>query len=73
MADRLLAVGVAGSALAALCCVTPLLPAALSALGAGALIGTLYRDAVLLPVLGAFLALTAYALWRRRRRSGPRA
>ena len=67
MADRLLVVGALGSAATALCCLTPALPAILGALGAGGLVGLLYRDAVLLPLLGVFLTLTAYALWRRRR------
>ncbi|UWQ22598.1 mercury resistance system transport protein MerF [Jannaschia sp. W003] len=69
MTNPLLAVGLGGSALAALCCATPLLPAVLAAVGAGGLTGVLYRDAVLLPVLAFFLALAGVALWLKHRRS----
>ncbi|WGH77827.1 mercury resistance system transport protein MerF [Jannaschia ovalis] len=72
MADRMLITGAAGTTLLALCCVTPLLPATLSALGLGLLVPVLWRDAVLLPLLGLFLLLTGYALWRRRTRSSSR-
>ncbi len=64
--DAMLWTGVAGSVLAALCCFTPLLVVALGALGLSAALGWL--DIVLLPLLALFLALTGYALWRRRRR-----
>ena len=63
----LLPLGLVGSALAALCCFTPLLPWVLGALGLSGLTSALYRDAVLLPLLAFFLLLTGYALWRRRR------
>lgn len=64
--DRsLLATGLGGSAIAALCCVTPILVIALGAVGLSAIVGWL--DVVLLPALAFFLGLTAYALWRRRR------
>ena len=65
MKNRLLTLGLAGSVIAALCCFTPLLPVVLTALGLGGLIGTLYTDAVLLPVLAGFLVLTGVALWRK--------
>ena len=68
MKSKLLAFGLAGTVIAALCCVTPLLPIVLTALGLTGLIGALYTDAVLLPVLAGFLLLTAVALWRLRRR-----
>ncbi|TMM55416.1 mercury resistance system transport protein MerF [Sulfitobacter sabulilitoris] len=66
MKNRLLALGLGGSLLAALCCFTPLLPIVLTALGLTGLIGIIYTDAVLLPVLAGFLMLTGYALWRQK-------
>ena len=61
----LLRTGIAGSAIVALCCVTPILVVAVSAIGLAAIIGWL--DLVLFPALAFFLGLTAYALIRRRR------
>ncbi|SET24642.1 mercury resistance system transport protein MerF [Oceanicella actignis] len=66
---RLLAVGAVGTAVAALCCFTPLLVVALGALGLSAALGWL--DYVLLPALAFFVALTVYALLRARRRKAP--
>lgn len=66
MQDRtLLRLGVLGAAVAALCCFTPVLVVLLGALGLSALVGWL--DVVLLPALAAFVGITLYALWRRRR------
>ena len=67
--NKLLTLGIGGTIAAALCCFTPLLPLVLSGLGLSGLIGTLYTDAVLLPVLAGFLLLTGYALWRRKTRN----
>lgn len=67
MSRRLLAGSLVGAAVTALCCVTPLLPVVLGAVGAGALIGPLYRDIVLLPLLVLFLVPIAVAIWRRKR------
>lgn len=64
MKTSLFRFALSGSVLALLCCVTPLLPVFLGAVGAGALIPILYRDVVLLPVLAGFLVLGAFALWR---------
>ena len=61
--DRLLTIGLAGTVIAALCCFTPVLVILLGAVGLSAAIG--YLDYVLLPALGIFLAITAYAIWRR--------
>lgn len=61
----LLRTGVIGSVIVALCCFTPILVVLLGAVGLSALVGWL--DVVLLPALAAFLGITAYALWRRRR------
>ncbi len=61
----LLRTGIAGSVIVALCCVTPILVVAVSAIGLAAIIGWL--DLVLFPALAFFLGLTAYALVRQRR------
>ena len=67
MKSKLLAFGLGGTLLAALCCFTPLLPIVLTALGLTGLLGVLYNDAVLLPVLAGFLILTGYAIWRLKK------
>ena len=61
----LLRAGILGSVIAALCCFTPVLVVLLGAVGLSALVGWL--DVVLLPALAVFVAITAYALWRRQR------
>ncbi|MBI1330939.1 MAG: mercury resistance system transport protein MerF [Alphaproteobacteria bacterium] len=61
----MLTTGLIGSVLAALCCFTPVLVLMLGALGLTAWAGQL--DDFLLPILVAFLGITAYGLWRRRR------
>lgn len=63
--DKLLATGVVGTVVAALCCFTPILVVLLGAVGLSAALG--WIDYVLLPALAVFLALTVYALWRRSR------
>ncbi len=63
----LLRTGIAGSVIVALCCVTPILVVAVSALGLAAIVGWL--DFVLFPMLAVFLGLTGYALYRRQRSS----
>lgn len=63
---KLLGAGIIGSALAALCCGTPLLAIVLGFLGLSALLA--WADYVTLPALLAFLALSIYALYRMRRR-----
>lgn len=66
MADRrLLATGIVGAVLAAICCFTPVLVLLLSAVGLGALTG--YLDYVLLPALVFFVGLVIYAGVRKRR------
>ncbi len=64
---NLLRTGIVGSAIVALCCVTPILVIALGALGLAAVVGWL--DIVLFPLLAVFLGLTGYALYRRQRSS----
>lgn len=61
----LLKTGVIGTVVAALCCFTPVLVILIGAVGLSALTG--YLDYVLLPALAFFVALTAYALYRRRK------
>ncbi|MGH1482869.1 MAG: mercury resistance system transport protein MerF [Geminicoccales bacterium] len=67
MKDKLLGVGIIGTLVAALCCFTPILAWTLSTIGLSGAIGYVYRDDVLLPLMVAFLAITGYALWRRKR------
>lgn len=66
ISKRLLATGVAGTVVAALCCGTPVLAIALGALGLSAWLA--YADYVLLPAMIAFITLTGYALWRHSHR-----
>jgi mercuric ion transport protein len=67
MKNKLLGLGIGGTILAALCCFTPLLPIALTAFGLTGLLGVVYSDAILLPILAAFLMLTGFALWRQKK------
>lgn len=66
MKNKLLALGVGGTILTALCCFTPILPVVLTALGLTGLLGVVYSDAFLLPILAGFLILTGYAIWRQK-------
>lgn len=63
----ILKTGVIGSAIAAVCCFTPVLVIGLGAIGLSAWLGWL--DYVLLPTLALFLGITAFGLWRRRQAS----
>ena len=65
--DSLLKIGLIGSIIAALCCLTPVLAVLLGALGLGWFVG--YLDYVLLPVMVLFLGLVGYALWRSAKRA----
>ena len=60
----LLKTGITGSAIAAVCCATPVLVIALGVVGLSAWTGWL--DYVLIPALVVFVGITIYA-WRRRR------
>lgn len=64
---KLLATGIVGTVIAALCCFTPVLVVLLGAVGLSAVLG--WIDYMLLPALAFFIGLTIYALWRRRRRN----
>ncbi|MHA7882121.1 mercury resistance system transport protein MerF [Nitratireductor rhodophyticola] len=63
---KLLTTGIVGTAIAALCCFTPVLVVLLSAVGLSAVLG--WIDYVLFPALMIFIALTGYAVWRRQQR-----
>ena len=65
--NKLLGLGLGGTVFAILCCFTPLLPVVLTALGLTGLLGIIYNDAILLPVLAGFLILTGYALWLQKK------
>lgn len=66
MSDRtLLRTGLIGTAVAALCCFTPVLVILLGVVGLSALVGWL--DLVLLPALAIFVGITVYALWQKKR------
>jgi mercuric ion transport protein len=64
MNNKLLATGLIGTAIAALCCFTPVLVILLGTVGLSAIVG--YLDYVLLPALGIFVLITIYALWKRQ-------
>ncbi len=63
----LLRTGVIGSAVAAVCCFTPVLVVLVVAVGLSALVG--YLDYVLFPALAVFVGITIYAFARRSRAS----
>jgi len=63
--SKLLTTGIIGTVLAALCCFTPLLVVLFGAVGLSAVVG--YLDIVLVPALGIFIAITIYALWRKKK------
>lgn len=64
--NKLLATGVIGTLIAALCCFTPTLLVLFGVVGLSAFTG--YLDFVLFPALGFFILLSLYALKRRARR-----
>ncbi len=67
--QRLLTTGIIGTAIAAICCFTPLLVVTLTAVGLSAIVGGV--DYVLFPVMFASLGLVAYALYLRSGSRGP--
>ena len=62
--NRLLATGITGAIVAAVCCFTPLL---IVLFGAAVIAGLWWLDILLFCALGLFIALTIYALYRRSR------
>jgi mercuric ion transport protein len=66
MTDRnLLGLGIAGTAIAAVCCFTPVLVVMLGAIGVAGWVARV--DSVLIAALVGFAALTVYALVRKSR------
>ena len=65
--DGMLKLGLIGTVVTALCCFTPLLVVLLGTVGLSAVLG--YLDLVLFPALAVFVALMAYALWRKHHRA----
>ena len=63
--NALLATGLIGTIVVALCCFTPILVVLLGIVGLSALVGWL--DFVLFPALAFFIGPTIYALWRRQK------
>jgi mercuric ion transport protein len=63
--NALLATGLIGTIVVALCCFTPILVVLLGIVGLSALVGWL--DVVLFPALAFFIGRTIYALWRRQK------
>lgn len=63
--STLLATGLVGMIVTALCCFTPALVVLLGVIGLSA--WAAWIDNILLPVLAVFLGVTAYGLWRRQR------
>jgi mercuric ion transport protein len=61
--STLLKTGITGTAIAALCCFTPVLVILFGAVGLAAWVG--YLDAVLMPALIFFVGLTVYAFLRK--------
>lgn len=61
---KLMATGIVGFVVAALCCSTPILAVLLGAIGLSAVLG--YLDYVLIPAMILFLGIVAYATYRRR-------
>jgi mercuric ion transport protein len=64
---KLLATGIVGTVVAALCCFTPVLVILLGAVGLSAAVG--YLDYVLIPALLLFVAITVYAVLKHRKRA----
>ncbi|HSM39866.1 MAG TPA: mercury resistance system transport protein MerF [Afifellaceae bacterium] len=61
---RLVRTGIIGTVVLAICCLTPVFVILLGTIGLSALVGVL--DYVLLPALAIFIAITVYALWKRK-------
>lgn len=62
---KLMATGIIGFMVTALCCFTPILAVLFGAVGLSAVLG--YLDYVLIPAMVLFLGIVAYAAYRRRR------
>jgi len=62
---KILATGIVGTIVAAVCCFTPVLVVVLGVLGLSAWLG--WIDYVLFPALAAFIGLIGYGLYLQRR------
>jgi len=62
--ENLLKIGIIGTIVAALCCFTPILVVLLAAVGLSGVIGGV--DYIAMPALALFIAITGYALWKRK-------
>ena len=60
----MLKTGIIGTVIAALCCFTPVLVVLAGGVGLSWIVG--YLDYVLLPALAVFIAITVYAVIKRR-------
>ncbi len=58
--------GIVGTVFVAVCCVTPLLPILMGALGLGGFVSVVYKDSVLFPALAFFVILTGIAFLKRK-------
>ena len=67
MGNRLTVLGLVGAVAAALCCFTPLLPSLLGTLGLSGALGYVYRDDVLVPILGLSILVMGIGIWLKRR------
>jgi mercuric ion transport protein len=61
---KLMATGIVGLVVTALCCATPILALLLAAVGLSAVLG--YLNYVLIPAMVLFLAVILYAAYQRR-------
>ena len=59
--------GIFGSVFVAVCCVTPLLPILMGALGLGGFVSVVYTDSALFPALAFFVMLTGIAFLKRKK------
>ena len=66
--QKLLKTGIIGAAIAAVCCVTPILVVTFGAGGLSPWAGGL--DTVLFPLLAIFVLMISYVLYLRRKRTG---
>jgi len=62
-------VGGLGAGIAALCCLTSLLPFLFGVAGLSALTPMIYRDSLLFPVLGVSLLIMGAGLWLKKKQS----
>ncbi|MBA3447296.1 MAG: mercury resistance system transport protein MerF [Pseudaminobacter sp.] len=65
----ILKTGIVGTAIAAVCCFTPVLVIGLGVVGLSAWL--VWLDYVLLPALVLFVGITGYGLWRGQRSASP--